>query len=46
MTKNNKQEGLIKAIIIFIIILFILGYFNIDIRGVIDTIIAGFKKVF
>jgi len=45
MNNKQKQGGLIKAIIIFLVILFILGYFNIDVRGVIDTIIGGFNKV-
>jgi len=37
MKNNTKKSGFIKYIIIFIILILILSYFNIDIRGIIES---------
>lgn len=36
MINYNKKQGLIKFILIFIILILILGYFNIDLRGLVE----------
>lgn len=35
--KNNSQRGIIKLILILIIFILILSYFNIDLRGIIES---------
>ncbi|MEX0910249.1 MAG: hypothetical protein WDZ73_00640 [Candidatus Paceibacterota bacterium] len=38
MSANNKQSGFLKIIILVIVAIAILAYFQVDIRGLVDNI--------
>jgi hypothetical protein len=46
MNKKNKSGGFIKFIILIIIVIFLMSYFNITIGEAIDWIVVTVKNIF
>ena len=43
---KNSQGGFIKTLIIIIVLVLILAYFNVSLKGVVAWIVSAFKSVF
>jgi len=46
MNKKNKTGGFLKFIIVIIIAVFLMSYFNVSIRGFFDWFISAIRSIF
>jgi hypothetical protein len=46
MKIKNKKGGFLKLIIFIIVIVLVLSYFHVDLKGIVDYIVKAFHNVF